>query len=165
MKTIAKSLKLGGIGIAALGLGAYLMHGPVLLVPALAGSGFLLMVIGFGLGIPSIEREAKQFESAPIAEPSEVEFRLLKLAEELRRPLCQRLEIFVIICLTVTPLTVAWTFRAFWPLVGLVFPIVLVIAVVLAASVQKYEVIKRAFISQLRATDRKAFIDFLTKGK
>jgi hypothetical protein len=162
-RTLIKWLMLGGVGIVGCGATILSTFASARIVVSMIDLGAFLMVIGFGLEIASKELREKQTMALSVPQPIETDVALLKLTQELRRPLFPWLATTVAVCISMGSAVVGWRLKTFSPLFIFVFPSALIITVWLATLTRKHDALKQAFISQLSDAKRKIFLEFLDK--
>jgi len=151
---------MGAVIMMAAGVISYFLRVPQIVL-ILCGFGLLFAVIGFGLTIAF--REANQ--SVNLASFDVRDGELLDVARELRRPLFPWLAIVVGVGLITAPVIVAASSGKLWSLVGLIFPIALVVALVSASFIRKYDVVKKALVSRLSESERRQLFSGMNSKK
>lgn len=163
-RNIGLGLILGGGVIGIAGASRAAIPDSEVAGATVAGAGLLIASAGIGFLSASIKPQSKHYASADEGGDGTA-FRPAYLAEELRGPFLRLIDILTIGGLTVAPIIVAWLTETAWPLVGLLFPAVLVTTLILATLAKKYRTVTRAFISQLSGAGKKEFLDALYKHK
>ena len=154
LKSLGRCLGImGAVIMMAAGVISYFLWAPQIVL-ILCGFGLLFAVIGFGLTIAF--RAANQ--SLDLASFDVRDGQLLNVARELRRPLFPWLARVVGVGLIGAPVIVAARFGKLWSLVGLIFPIALVVTVASASFIRKYDTVKKALISRLSESERRQLL-------
>lgn len=151
LKSLGRCLGIcGAVIMMTAGVIFYFLRAPQTVL-ILGGFGLLFAVIGFGLRIAFHEAK-RSLDLASFQDLRDGE--LLNLARELRRPLFPWLAIVVGVGLTGAPVIVAAGSGKLWSLIGLIFPIALLVTVASASFTRKYDAVKKALMSRLSVSER-----------